>query len=73
MYVITYKGKPATLGKIYAVEGATGRYMLSEYQRYGFIAAPSARAAKAHFLNHIGFTWKERAEGIEVQKVEVAK
>lgn len=73
MYVITYKGKPATIARIHQAECFAPSSFYTEEELATYIAAPSARKAKAMFLYHIGCAWKYRSEGIEVQKVEVVK
>lgn len=69
MYIITYKGKPATLEKIYEAERDAVPFHTGTTERESYLAAPSAAKAKALFIYYIGFTWPERAKGIEVARV----
>lgn len=72
MYAITFKGKVATLGQIYQAEAKHPHYSISCAELETCIVSRLKSDAIAMFLHHIGFTWKERTKGIEVQKVEVA-
>ncbi len=68
MWVITYKGKPTTLEKLYSLDGD---YLHDHYKDYQYIAAPTKAAAIDMFIFYRGFTWKERFKGVECQKVSV--
>lgn len=70
MWVITYKGKPATYKKIFEVEGLPIKlHHLELYQSESYIAFKFKKFAIAKYLFHVGFTWGERARGIEVNKI----
>lgn len=70
MWVITYRGKPATYRKIFEVEKLSNQLnRLELYQSDSFIAFKFKKFAIAKYLYHVGFTWKERARGIEVNKI----
>lgn len=66
MWVITYKGKPATIEKIYDVE--RDMQGVERQERGTYIAASTKRQTIEMFLYHIGFTWAERTKGIDVKK-----
>jgi hypothetical protein len=74
MYVITYKNKPATLEKLNDKEWSLTGHVLDfgDVDNRSYIAAPTKKEAVEVFLYHFGFTWKERAHGIECQKAQVA-
>lgn len=72
MYTITFKGRPASLETIFKAEGRTPTYHLSDFPDQ-FLAARTKRGVINLFLYHVGFSWKERAKGIEAQKVTVAR
>lgn len=66
MWVITFKGKPATIEKIYDVE--RDMQGVERQERGTYIAAKTKSQTIEMFLYHIGFTWAERAKGIDVKK-----
>lgn len=68
MWVITYKGKPATLDTLDNAEPGGMR----QHRRVGdrsYIAAPTKRECVALYLDDFGFTWKERDPGTDCRKV----
>lgn len=67
MWVITYKGKAATIDKLCKVNfGAhPDRYIFDEED---YLARSTKAKTKELFLYYFGFTWKERAKGIDVEK-----
>jgi hypothetical protein len=71
MYVITYKGKPATLDKMHNLEIIKGAsaYNMDMRQRDSYLAAPTKQKAIDLYLYHFGYTWKERTAGIHVALV----
>ena len=70
MYAITFKGRPATMEQIYKAEDKIPTYHLSDFPDQ-YLVARTKRGVINLFLYHIGFTWKERAKGIDAQKVGV--
>ena len=68
MWVITYKGKPATLDTLNDAEHMAFRKSRRVGDR-AYIAAPTKHECVALFLDDFGFTWKEREPGIECHKV----
>jgi len=75
MYIITYKGKAATLAKIYKIEGKNNGYYNNDHETIenSYLAAPSKRKAMALYLYHCGFTWAERVKGIEATHVSLVR
>lgn len=71
MYVITFKGRPATIRKLHEVEGKQPNFMHGGDELDVYISATSKARAKAVFIYWFGFTWKERAKGIDVLAVKV--
>ncbi len=66
MYVITYKGKPVTLLKLYKLEKKSLRdWPIANH----YIATSFKYESIDLYLHHFGFTWKERTKGIEVEKL----
>jgi len=70
MFIITFKGRPATLETVYEAERGAVPFHTGTTERESYLAAPSAAKAKALFIYYIGFTWGERAKGIEVARVD---
>lgn len=73
MFVITFKGNPATVEKLHDAESKVVNHLAYNAERESYLSAPTAKQAKAAFLHWFGFTWKERAEGIDVAKVVAVK
>lgn len=76
MYVITYKGKPATLDTLYNVEQgpqpySAGYHSLYDYELSSYLTNKTKRECINLFLHYFGFTWKERAQHIDVMKARV--
>lgn len=71
MFVITFKGKPATVAKIYSLE-KNDDWSLHSEERTQCLAAPTKRKAIALYLYYVGSTWKERRKGIEVSPAKIA-
>lgn len=70
MWVICYKSKPAIYKKIYIVEDRMSKLdNLNHMELESYIACRSKKMAIGLFLHHVGFTWRERAKGIEVKKI----
>ena len=70
MWYVTYKNKPATLEKICNVEGRSDiTERMEQSQRDKVPAYRTRSGAISLYLYYIGFTWKERAKGIEVAKL----
>lgn len=71
MYIITYKGKPATLGTLFDAEtlsGAAAQRMDTE-ELDAYMSAKTIARLKEIYVYHFGFTWQERAEGVEIKGV----
>lgn len=68
MYVITINGQPATLKAIYRKEDKAD-HRLGEYERDSYLCSRTKQGAIKAYLHHIGFTWRERLDGIEVGRV----
>lgn len=66
LWVITYKGFPATLEKLYEVEGTR----ILDDEKSSFLAANSKRSTIGRYIYHFGFTWKERPKGVECLCIE---
>jgi len=73
MWIITYKGKPVTLEKIYKIEELVGISYLNSNELDSYVSANTSRHAKELFLSHIGGEWAERKAGIKCQKAVVVK
>lgn len=71
MYVIAFKGMPVTVRKMHEIEGIQPNYKSLDSELAGYLAAPSAAKARQAYLSWFGFTWKERAKGIDVLAVKV--
>lgn len=71
MYVITYKGKPATLRQLCERAENVSPYWLSTLNETDYIDGPNPQVTKQKYLAFFGFTWRERTKGIECQKVAV--
>ncbi|MGE3624042.1 MAG: hypothetical protein AB7H77_09275 [Bdellovibrionales bacterium] len=70
MFVITINGRPANMQKLSKYEG---RVLLDHNEADRYLCASTQQAAMQMFLFHFGFTWEERAEGIECESVYVLK
>lgn len=66
MYAICLNEKPATLEKLYKHED---RHIHDHNEDKLYLCAPTEKAAKDLYLHHFGFTWKERARGVECYRV----
>lgn len=77
MYIITYKEKPATLDRLYQVEETEfctiyhSAYGLSEAERDMYVTSAKRKYCVDFYLHHFGFTWEERARGIEIRKIQI--
>lgn len=69
MHVITFKGRPATVRELHEAEGKQPSYKILETELESYLATSSESKAKKLFLSWFGFTWAERAKGIDVAKV----
>ena len=70
MWVITYKGKPATIEQLCKVEKITPNW-LNATNEDSLIADIRKAGAIHSYLYFFGFTWRERVKGIECQKCGV--
>lgn len=70
MYVITIKGKPATLESIYRKENKSTDRLDSE-ERASLLCAMTEQGAIDAYLHHIGFSWGERPPGVGVMRCAV--
>lgn len=68
MWVITIKNKPAPLDKIKKAEKKTSGWSEDDDC---YISAPTKKAAIELYLYHFGFTWRERAKGVDCKRVTV--
>lgn len=68
MYVITYKNRPITLERLYALDNDV---VNDHNEDEMFLTAPSLAKVKALYIHYRGFTWRERNKGIEAKKVRV--
>lgn len=68
MHVITYRGKPATLEKLYSVEDSV---IYDHNLDDSYLVGKTKAATISLYIHHFGFTWKERPEGIDCLKVSV--
>lgn len=77
MYVITFKGRPATLETLYCANLTESPQLnlgghIDRGEREGFIAGKSAAACRRLYANWFGcYEWKERAKGVDVLAVKV--
>lgn len=67
MWVITYKGKPARIGTLMKQEQCA--FNLLDDMMY--LAGPSRKDVVGAYIGLFGFTWRERAKGVDVMRVEV--
>lgn len=70
MWIITYRGKAATIEQINGAERYTSQgYETGSNDDEGkeYIVAATKKQAIRHYLNVFGFSWPERAEGLECQ------
>lgn len=65
MHVITLNGKPASIERLAKATKTTG-LVLSEHEAKSLLAGTSPKAVQEHFVSYFGFTWKERAKGVEL-------
>lgn len=68
MYVITYKGKPATLRRLYTLNGSPPWYLTADNDQE-YLAYRTRKAAIERYIYHFGFSWRERSGDVECQKV----
>jgi len=68
MWVITYKGKPATVDTLNSAQ-PPGCFRTRYVYSMAYIAAPTKRDCVREYLQHLGFTWKEREPGTDCRKV----
>lgn len=71
MWVITYKGKPAPLVKLHeATMKDMGHppFYIDSIEEGAYLTGTSRRVTVDVFLHYFGFTWAERAKGIDVKK-----
>ena len=75
MYVITYKGKPATIAKLAMIDNHTSfnAYSFNAYRGTELICSTTKKEAIEVYLYNFGFTWRERLKGVECQKAQVVK
>jgi hypothetical protein len=60
MYILTYKNKPITLGKVLDITSkSTHSYYDNEPEHALYIAAPTKKAVKEQFIHYVGFTFAE--------------
>jgi len=77
MRILTFKGRPVTLGRLYEIEARAAKVVnrasthLGDEEGGMYVSAPTARACKGVYLHHFGFTWAERVSGVEVSTFEV--
>lgn len=68
MYIITYKGKVVPLEVLYRVEQRQPHYSENQAVLNGCLSAQKKQDAIDLYLYYFGFTWRERAGGIDVTK-----
>jgi hypothetical protein len=69
MYIITFKGKPQTIGQVYARTG--GMHDISEANNV--LACKTRKDTIEMFIHYVGFTWAEwRTDGYSVRKLVLA-
>lgn len=70
MWVITVKGKPATLGKINQEERKSHNARDLDYQEVDtYLTGKTKGAAVELYLFNYGFTWRERPKTVDVKKI----
>lgn len=72
MWIITYKGTPASFSVLCEAESRELTH-LEPSEREALIASMSRHGAIATYLHHFGFSWRERPKGVAAEKVALAK
>lgn len=76
MYCITFEGKPATLEALYAAENAyngAGYRSMGESELNACLTSTSRQGVIELYIHYFGFTWKERANRVDVTRLELCK
>lgn len=74
MFVITYRGKPATLETLYDLETLQGAAAsrASNEELNAYLTAKTRQRAKDIYVHYFGYTWEERADKVELGEVLVS-